>query len=69
MFEGPGWFHLRQSAPTDVHGAMTNMPLLAWIWKSQMDVSMAMRSGLPVASNLSTASLDSATRRPGPISL
>jgi hypothetical protein len=44
-------------------------PLLAWIWKSQIDVSIAMRSGRPVSSNLSTASLESATRLPGPISL
>jgi len=34
-----------------------------------MDVSIAMRSGRPVSSNFSMASLERATRLPGPISL
>lgn len=43
-------------------------PLLAWIWKSQMETSIAMRKGRPVCSNVSAANLERATRRPGPIS-
>jgi len=45
------------------------LPLLACIWNSHIDVSIAMRSGRPVSSNFSTASFDRATRFPGPISL
>jgi hypothetical protein len=52
-----------------VRKAFRRIPLLAWIWNSQMDVSIAMRSGRPVSSNFSTASLERATRFPGPISL
>jgi hypothetical protein len=45
------------------------VPLLACIWKSHIDVSIAMRSGRPVSSNFSSASFDRAMRLPGPISL
>jgi hypothetical protein len=66
-----GWVRAacpRQRLSLVAHSHLS-VPLLACIWKSHMDVSIAMRSGLPVSSNFSSASLDKAMRLPGPISL
>jgi len=43
-------------------------PFPDWIWKSQMEMSMAKRRGRPFSSYVSTASLERAIRLPGPIS-
>lgn len=70
MFVAQDLCHLQQSAPRrSMRISVANMPLLACIWKSHIEVSIAMRNGRPVSSNFSTASFDKATRRPGPISL